>query len=138
MGHLGKLFPMSTSARAMVWAHCGCFCRLLNKQLGCLSILVPDILTPHPLIHDTCDIIGVFKNQLFQLRSCQLYSCNASYKTGVLLVQIWCGFSELQCLEYFKLGFLEIQNVTIQSVFYKSSHIYIASTDSNIANVDSL
>ena len=27
------------------------------------------------------------------------------------------SFSELQYLEYFKLGFLEMQNVTIQSVF---------------------
>ena len=30
---------------------------------------------------------NLYKNQLFQLRSCQFCSCNASYKTSVLLVQ---------------------------------------------------
>ena len=123
MGHLGginkvawgaKLLPTSISARAMVWAHCDCFCQLLNKQLGCLGLMIPGLTHPpshHPLpptttlIHDTCDITESFPISI----SCQL--CNASYKTS------YNQANELQCLEYFKLGFLEIQNVTIRSVF---------------------
>ena len=42
--------------------------------------------------------------------------------SGANLAWLQSSFSELQqCLEYFKLGFLEIQNVTIRSVFLRST-----------------
>ena len=66
-----KLLPTSTSACAMVWAHCGCFCQLLNKQLGCLGLMFPGLTYPpsttlstHPLIHHTRDITETFQKSL--------------------------------------------------------------------------
>ena len=51
------LLPMSTSARAMLWAHCGCFCQLLNKQWVSGSMGSPNpSTTTYPLIYDTHDI----------------------------------------------------------------------------------
>ena len=83
----------------------------------------PPLSLPTPshspiLLYTTLVILQkVFKN-LGYSTTYQLCSCNASYKTDVLLVQIWCGyiqssFSQLQCLEYFKFGFLEIQSWSV-------------------------
>ena len=102
-GHLGginkaawgaRLLPTSTSACAMIWAHCGHFCQLLSKQLGCLGLKFPGPThPPHPLIHDTHDITQSFQKPAISA-SCPLCSCNASYKTGVLLVHIWRGYNQ--------------------------------------------
>ena len=109
----------------MVWAYCGCFCQLLNKQLDSLGIRFPGPthpptpLTHPPLIHDTCDIAKVFINLS---KTSYFNYCNSSCKTGVLNF-LWCksgvatSFTQQQCLEYFKFGFLKIQNVTIRLVF---------------------
>ena len=51
-----KLLLTSASTHAMVWVHCGCFCQLLNKNLGAWvsSSLDPSTHPPppsHPLTH---------------------------------------------------------------------------------------
>ena len=79
--------PTSTSALAMLWAHCGCFCQLLTRWLGCLGLrfagsthppattLPSPLLPTHPLIHDTRDITETFQKTFTKpviLTSCQL------------------------------------------------------------------
>ena len=48
---------MSTSVRAMVWAHCGCFCQLLNKQLSCLCLVIPGPIQPPTPLYTTLVIL---------------------------------------------------------------------------------
>ena len=104
MGHLGginkvawdaRLLPMSTSARAMVWAHCGCFCQLPNKQLGCLDLVFPET-TPYnpttlPLYMTLMIIQKIFKNQLFQLA---VNFVHIMLAITSVLVQIWRGYNQ--------------------------------------------
>ena len=89
---------MSTSARAMIWAHCD-YLSGIEQTAWLPGSYVP---WTHPLIHDTRDITESFQKLL-----------KTSFVHAMLAIRLvffWCKSGvatiklQLQCLEYFKLG----------------------------------
>ena len=127
-----KLLPTTVSAYQV---DCGCFCALLRTHCCCVSTCgwynppsashPPPTLTPPP-INSICDITAVGKNHL-KNQQCQLggrisYETIATKISGQLtytasLAWLHCSTGEPQWLQYFKLVFLEIQNVPLRTVF---------------------
>ena len=115
------------------------FCHLLRTQHHCLCPNgrknLPSACPPtppflplshpqtHPLINDTRDITGVARNIA---KTSSKYCTAVSYETLAIrllylyrksLAWLQCSTGEPQLLQYFKMAFLEIQNVRIRTIF---------------------
>ena len=87
-----RLLPTSTSARGMVWAHCGCFCQLLPNSLAAWVSSSLDPPSPPPPYTYMMTLVIYYrkfskplKNQLFQLAANFIHAMLA-----IRQVFFWC------------------------------------------------
>ena len=95
-----KLLPTTVSAYQV---DCGCFCALLRTHCCCVSPCgwynPPSASQPHPPpINFIRDITAVGKKNHLENQQCQLggrisYETIAIYVCGLLILQVWCGYT---------------------------------------------